>query len=167
MKIYQKMSELRNSNILNVDFYRRFDDLINQLGGITKVARMIGVSRHAVIKWRDGENRIPLTAAISLCREANVSLDWLAGYSPIKEEDEEGEKREVLDKKVMRIVIETLTDEFAKDDLMPKGFEWYEMYEIMYDPIIARFPDGKDTEAIKAAILEYYNLVRKSPLPKK
>ncbi|MCF4167667.1 helix-turn-helix domain-containing protein [Zavarzinia compransoris] len=56
----------------------RIKAVIDQLGGSTKAASLVGVTYEQVSKWRDGKARAPFSALAALARAAGRSLDWLA-----------------------------------------------------------------------------------------
>ncbi len=59
-------------------FQGRLAELIKRVGGLRGAARAVNVHFDTVGRWRDGQQKMPLQAAVMLCKAADVSLDWLA-----------------------------------------------------------------------------------------
>lgn len=58
-------------------FMRRFALVVRVLGGKRASARIIGMTDEQVRRWVSGQSRIPLTATVTLCRAAGVTIGWL------------------------------------------------------------------------------------------
>ena len=52
--------------------------VVDKIGGPTKAAHILGVSRHTLWKWQRGQTGLSLDAALRLATAAHVTLDWLA-----------------------------------------------------------------------------------------
>jgi phage repressor protein C with HTH and peptisase S24 domain len=59
-------------------FKSRLKTVLAQVGQLKRAAELTGYSDEQIAKWRDGKSRPPFGPMAILCREANVSLDWLA-----------------------------------------------------------------------------------------
>jgi len=60
---------------------QRMAQLVEMVGGQMSAAKVAGVSKGAIHKWRTGQARVPLPEALLLAQHAGVSLDWVAtGY---------------------------------------------------------------------------------------
>lgn len=62
----------------SLEFQRRLDILLKDVDGAAAAASIAGTHTSQVYRWRDGSSKMPLSAAVQLCRAAGRSLDWLA-----------------------------------------------------------------------------------------
>ena len=62
----------------SLDLAARVAAVVEKAGGQTQAAKLAGVSRNAIHKWRTGEARLPLLEMYALAKAAGVSLEWLA-----------------------------------------------------------------------------------------
>lgn len=58
-------------------FRARFRLVLLLLGGKRAAAKVAGYSEDPVANWAAGKTRIPLHAAVTLCRAAGVTIGWL------------------------------------------------------------------------------------------
>ena len=71
----------------NTAFTRRFRDLIQPGETHEAFAKKIGVERNTITQYFNG-NRIPTSAILfQICKNCNVSADWLLGLSDVKSPD--------------------------------------------------------------------------------
>lgn len=59
-------------------FIERVEALVVALGGPSKAAKLLGVTRDTIYKWKAGDTRVPFDAAFKMVRTAGVSMNWLA-----------------------------------------------------------------------------------------
>jgi phage repressor protein C with HTH and peptisase S24 domain len=59
-------------------FSDRFKAVLNRVGLLQRAADLTDYSAEQIAKWRDGKSRPPFGPLAILCREAGVSMDWLA-----------------------------------------------------------------------------------------
>jgi phage repressor protein C with HTH and peptisase S24 domain len=78
----EKSSNRGPSSILDAGFKHGFEDRFNfvlaMVGSVGKAADLCGVNRGTIPKWAKSEGKLPMNAALALCNEAGVTLDWLA-----------------------------------------------------------------------------------------
>lgn len=91
-------------------FQGRLAELIKWVGGLRSAARAVNVHFDTVGRWRDGQQKMPFQAAVTLCKAAGVSLDWLAngrdeGAAPGPRE-ERGRKPTFVDAEDVRVASE-------------------------------------------------------------
>ena len=60
------------------DFGDRLSFVIEKIGTRKTAAALVGVAYDQLRRWQIGKQKMPFSAAAILCREAGVSLDWLA-----------------------------------------------------------------------------------------
>lgn len=63
------------------DFYNRFRALTDNVGGVTRLHKLTGISRPTIQFWYNGQRTPDAENLITLSRAFGVSTDWLLGLT--------------------------------------------------------------------------------------
>lgn len=63
---------------MDTGFLNRFKIVLDKIGMLQKAADLTDMSSEQIAKWRDGKAKVPFGASAILCKNAGVSMDWLA-----------------------------------------------------------------------------------------
>ncbi len=112
-------------------YLERMRGLVDKLGGPTKAARTIGVSRESIYKWSDGKSRAPFAEMVALCRASGVPVDWLANGKNRPSPPEIG-----LDEELIHQIVVTLVEWLNDKDLTIDGENFWRICRVFYDASI-------------------------------